>query len=381
MVDTSRIPVRKPDGIYQRMGVRTLINGSGAATLVGGTLMRPEVAAAMAEAATEFVLMDQLNAAVGEKIAEATGAEAGYVTCGSAAAMALAAAACIAGSNPAEIRKLPDSSGMRNEIIINHGHRIPYDQMYRVGGGKLVEIGYPYVTERWELENAIGEATAAVAYHDSRSGGIGALDFDTTIEIAHANGVPVIVDAASTLPPVDHLRSWTRRGADLVIYSGGKGIRGPQDSGILAGRADLIAAARLNGSPHAGIGRGMKVSKEAMVGLWVALDLFLNTDHEADFRTHKTQVETIEARLANRIDTRCVIEDDWEQWPAPIIRIYPRSNRWNPAAIKQALFEGDPGINVNVEWGGLMINTHCLRPGDEEFVADRVEEELNRQSA
>jgi D-glucosaminate-6-phosphate ammonia-lyase len=381
MVDTARKPGTASGGIYERMGIRTLINGSGAATLVGGTLMPPEVAAAMAEAATEFVLMDELNQTVGERIAEATGAEAGYVTCGSAAAMALAAAACIAGNDPAKIRRLPDSTGMKHEIVICHGHRIPYDQMYRVGGGKLVEIGYPYSTERWELDRAITDATAAVAYHDSRSGGIGALDFATTVEVAHAHGLPVIVDAASTLPPANHLRTWIARGADLVIYSGGKGIRGPQDSGMLAGRKDLIDAARLNGSPHAGVGRGMKVSKEAMVGLWIALDLFLKTDHEADFRVHKAQVDAIAAGVANRIDTRCTVEDDWEQWPAPVIRIYPRSERWRPQAIRQALFNGDPAIHINVEWGGLMINTHCLRPGEERIVVDRLNAELDRATA
>lgn len=378
MVDTARKPANPSGGIYERMGIRTLINGSGAATLVGGTLMPPEVAAAMAEAATQFVLMDQLNETVGRRIAEVTGAEAGYVTCGSAAAMALAAAACIAGSDPAKIRRLPDSSGMKNEIVICHGHRIPYDQMYRVGGGKLVEIGYPYVTERWELERAITESTAAVAFHESRSGGIGALDFDTMREVAHAHGLPVIVDAASTLPPVHHLRTWIAKGADLVIYSGGKGIRGPQDSGMLAGRKDLIEAARLNGNPHAAVGRGMKVSKEAMVGLWAALDLFMRTDHEADYRAHKAQVETIAAGVADRIDTRHAVEDDWEQWPAPVIRIYPRSERWRPQAIKRALFDGDPAININVEWGGLMINTHCLRPGEEHIVVARLNAELDR---
>src|SRR5262249_44832156 len=169
-----------------------------------------------------------------------------------------------------------------------------------------------------------------------------------------------------------------QRAPDPVIYSGGKGIRGPQDSGILAGRRDLIDAARLNGNPHAGIGRGMKVSKEAMVGLWVALDLFLQTDHEADFRIHRSQVEAIAAGLANRIDTRYAIEDDWDQWPAPIIRIYPRSGRWDPTRIKAALLRGTPPVHINVEWGGLMINTHCLRPGEEEIVVDRLRAELDR---
>src|SRR5215213_2887236 len=324
MVDTAIVPGSLKTDIYDRIGVRTVINGRGATTAVGGTLMRPETLAAMAEATKAFVVIEELNAKVGEKIAEVTGAEAGYVTCGSAAAMAIAAAACIAGTDPEQISKLPDSTGMPNEVIIHRAHRINYDGMYRAAGGKLVEIGMPYSTERWELERAITDRTAAIAYHDSPNCSPGALDFATVVEIAHGRGVPVIVDSASTLPPLDHLRRWIRWGADLVIYSGGKGIRGPQDSGMLAGRADLIAAARLNGNPHAAVGRGMKVSKEAMVGLWVALDTFLMTDHEADYRAHLAQAETLADQLNERTDVRCVVEADWEDWPAPIVHILPR---------------------------------------------------------
>jgi L-seryl-tRNA(Ser) seleniumtransferase len=372
MVDTIAAARAPATSIYDAIGVRTIINGRGATTAVGGTLMPPEVAAAMAEAAKAFVVLDELNARVGERIAEMTGAEAGYVAAGSAAAMALAAAACIAGTDPERIRRLPDSAGMANEIVIHRSHRINYDQMYRVGGGHLVEIGFPHSTERWELERAITEHTAAVAYHDSPNTGGGALEFADVVAIAHERGVPVIVDAASTLPPVDHLRRWIRGGADLVIYSGGKGIRGPQDAGLLAGRADLIAAARANGNPHAAIGRGMKVSKEAMVGLWVALDLFMKQDHAADFAVHTGQAETIRDGLASRDDVRCEIEGDWEAWPAPVVRIYPCGSAWSPSAIRDALMAGEPSIHINVERGGLMINTHCLLPGEEQIVVEGV---------
>ena len=367
MTDATLAPRRTTD-IYARIGVRTIVNGRGATTSVGGTLMPPEVTAAMAEAARAFVVLDELNAKVGEKIAAATGAEAGYVTSGAAGGMALAAAACIAGTDPARIRRLPDSEGMPNEIVLHRAHRLNYDQMYRLGGGKLVEIGLPHGTEPWELERAIGERTAAVAYHDSPYVGPGALDFATVVAIAHARGVPVVVDAASTLPPVDHLRRWIRWGADLVIYSGGKGIRGPQDTGLLAGRVDLIAAARANGNPHAGIGRGMKVGKEAMAGLWAALDLFLRTDHEAEFAAHLRQAERIVEGLGRRGDVRCRIEDDWEAWTAPVVRVFPRTEEWSAAEVRAALAAGEPSIHVNAELGGLMISTYCLLPGEEEII-------------
>lgn len=380
MVERSMHPSPRVADIYRRIGVRTVINGRGATTAVGGSLMAPEVLAAMAEAATAFVILDELNAAVGKTIAEVTGAEAGYVTSGSAAGMALAAAACIAGTDPEKIRRLPDSDGMRNEIIIHRSHRLAYDQMYRLGGAKLVEIGLPAGTEPWELERAITERTAAVAYHDSPYVGPGALEFATVVELAHAHGVPVIVDAASTLPPVDHLRRWIRWGADLVIYSGGKGIRGPQETGILAGRADLIEAARANGNPHAAMGRGMKVSKEAMVGLWVALRRFLETDHDAEFRAHLREAEIIAAGLRECPHARCEIDADWEAWPAPIVRVFPRDGGWRPEAVRDALLAGEPPVAINAEHGGLMINTHCLLPGDAEVIAERLRAALSAAS-
>lgn len=361
----------QPD-IYQQIGVRTIINGRGATTSVGGTLMAPEVLAAMAEAARAFVVLDELNEAVGEKIAAVTGAEAGYVTSGSAAGMALAAAACIAGTDPARIRRLPDSDGWPNEIVMHRTHRINYDQMFRVGGGRVVEIGLASGTAPWEMEHAIGERTAAVAWVDSRATGGGALEFATVVAIAHERGIPVIVDAASTLPPVDHLRRWIREGADLVIYSGGKGLRGPQDSGLLAGRRDLIDAARANGSPHAGAGRGMKVSKEAMAGLWVAIDRFLETDHEEEYRVHLAQAETLASGLGLGAGVRCEIEADWDDWPAPIVRIFPTAAHWNPRAVGAALLAGEPGIAVFVERGGLMISTHSLLPGEEAIIVERL---------
>jgi L-seryl-tRNA(Ser) seleniumtransferase len=231
MVDTApRIGVHATR-IYDQIGVRTIVNGRGSNDGCRRDVDAAEVTAAMAEAAKAFVVLDELNARVGERIAGITGAEAGYVTSGSAAGMALAAAACVAGTDSERIRRLPDSEGMHNEIVIHRSHRLNYDQMYRVGGGLLVEIGHRDVTEPRDLEQAITERTAAVAYHDSRNTGPVALDFATVVAIAQGRGVPVIVDAASTLPPVDHLRRWIRMGADLVIFSGGKGIRGPQDSG------------------------------------------------------------------------------------------------------------------------------------------------------
>ncbi len=372
MVTVFSAPTERETDVYARLGVRTIINARGATTAVGGTLPPPEVMAAMAEAAKAFVVLDELNAAVGKKIAAATGAAAGYVTCGSAAGMLLAAAACITGTNIARIRRLPDTTGMPNEIIVHRAHRINYDQMFRASGARLVEIGIPSATERWEYEAAFTERTAAVAFVDSPSIGPGALDFATVVAIAHAHTVPVIVDAASTLPPVSHLTRWIAGGADLVIYSGGKGMRGPQDSGLLAGRADLIAAAKMNGNPNAAIGRAAKVSKEAMVGLAVALDRFMAHDHDADFAAHRTQAELIAHELADFPNATCDIIADPERYPMPVAVVRPIGGAWSAPALRETLATGDPGIFVNVEHGGIGINTHCLRDGDAEQIATRL---------
>ena len=359
--------------IYDRIGVRTVINGRGATTAVGGSLMHPDVTAAMVEASKAFVAIEELNAKVGEVIAEVTGAEAGYVTAGSAAGMLLTVAACIAGVDPALIERLPETDGLANEVIVHRAHRLDYDQMYRAAGGRIVEIGRPAGTEPWELERAITDRTACVTYVDSSNTGPGALEFETVVEISHARGLPVVVDAASTIPPLDHLRRWIRDGADLVIYSGGKGIRGPQDSGLLAGRADLIAAARANGSPHAAVGRGMKVSKEAMAGLWMALKMLPEIDHAGEFQARKAQAERLCDGLIEREDVAIVIEDDWVLWPAPVVQITPLNGSWKPVTVREELRRGDPPIHVDVRRGRLQISTHMLLPGEELIVAERIE--------
>lgn len=363
---------RADRSVYDEIGVARIINGRGATTAVGGTLMHPAVLEAMADAARSFVVLDDLNQRVGERIAKLTGMEAGYVTSGSAAAMAIAAAACIAGTDRAAIAQLPDTTGLSNEIIIHHAHRFQYDQMMKISGARLVQIGSPEGTTPEELEAAITDQTAAILYVDSRHMARGALPFAEVVRIAQAHAIPTIVDAASTVPPIDHLRQWSRWGADLVIFSGGKGLRGPQDSGLLAGRADLIVAARANGNPFASIGRGMKVSKEAMAGLWRAIDIFLQTDHEAEHRAHLAQAETLARELNQLPGISCEIDADWESWPAPVVRIQlsPES-AWTPSTMEAQLREGTPPIHIDLFQGDLMISAHCLLPGEETEILHR----------
>jgi len=283
------MPIAKPiPGVYQKFGVRPIIHGAGTTTRYGGSLMRPETIAAMQEASQAFVNIDELNEAAGAAIARRLGAEAAFVTGGAAAGLVLQAAACMTGDDPAKVARLPDTTGMKNEFIIQRAHRFMYDQAFRVAGGVLVEIGIGRRTAPYELESAMTEQTAGVVYLVSPfTSPPGILPFEDVCEIAHRHSVPVVVDAASMLPPRENLFKYLRMGADLVNFSGGKGIRGPQSTGMLAGRKDLIRAAVLNSSPNQGVGRAAKTSKEEIVGLVTALELFLTEDEETEMNRYR----------------------------------------------------------------------------------------------
>jgi len=288
--------------VYERLGVRTVINVQGEVTRLGGALMEQETIDAMAEAAGYSVRMDELQAAASKIIARITGAEAGYVTSGASAALTLATAACLAGLDVDRMNRLPDTSYMPNEVLIDQRQRQGYDHAIRLAGAKIINVGMPnfrilgdeaYTTRWWEFETAITERTAAIAYFYVPQSNP---PLEEIVKLSRKYKIPLIVDAAEQVPPVENLRKFIEMGATLVAYSGGKGIRGPQNSGILCGTRELIASvalqnldmgltnfdaweispdlipkAKLRGIPQQGIGRGMKASKESIVGLLVAL--------------------------------------------------------------------------------------------------------------
>jgi len=315
------------DSVYDELDVPEVINATGTKTRIGGSLIRPEAADAMRRAADGFARISDLQARASELIQDVTGAEAGYVASGASACMTLAAAACIAGDDLPAMASLPDTEGLADEIVVPRTHRTGYDHAYRVAGAELVNVGAndAYIgtgsenTERWEIDAAIGEDTAAVAYVQKSYATPPLAD---VVEVAHDNDVPVIVDAAAELPPVENLERFIDLGVDLVAFSGGKAVRGPQTTGILAGREDLIRSVAyqhldmhaaedawvppqgvvdtddLPGVPRQGIGRGMKVGKEELVGLIRALELFVEEDHEARKAEWRTRAERIAADLA-----------------------------------------------------------------------------------
>ena len=376
------------DGIYERLGVRRVIHASGTTTRYGGSLLRPEALEAMREASHTLVNLDELNAAAGAAIARMLGAEAAFVTAGASSGLILQSAACIAGDDPAKVTRLPDTRGMKNEIVIQRAHRFAYDQAYRVAGGVLVEIGLARRTQPYELEDAITERTAAVAYLISPfTSPPGILSLAQTIEIAHRRGVPVIVDAASMLPPRENLTKFLRLGADLVSFSGGKGIRGPQSTGILAGRRDLVRAVTLNASPNQALARAAKTSKEEICGLVVALELFMAEDEAAEMKRYRDVCTTVVEKLADIPGLRVVLEQD------PVNRVLPHAvvyftEEWNgPSgnAVQVALAKGEPHIYVQqgAHQGGyfdeIAVDPINLQPGDELVIARRLREELTRR--
>jgi L-seryl-tRNA(Ser) seleniumtransferase len=374
--------------IYRRLGVQRVIHGAGTTTRYGGSILRPEVLETMREASQTLVNLDELNEAAGAAIARILGAEAAFVTAGASAGLILQAAACIAGADPVKITRLPDTRGMRNEIVIQRAHRFAYDQAYRVAGGVLVEIGLARRTQPFELEDAIGERTAAVAFLVSPfTSPPGILPLEQVLEIARPRGIPVIVDAASMLPPRENLTKFLRLGADLVSFSGGKGIRGPQSTGILAGRRDLVRAAALNASPNQALGRAAKTSKEEIAGLVTALELFMAEDEQAEMKRYAELCAAIVDSLADISGLRAVVEQD------PVNRVIPHAvvyftPEWvGPSghAVQVALAGGTP--HVYVQQGGhqggygdeIAVDPINLQPGDEQIIARRLREELTRR--
>jgi L-seryl-tRNA(Ser) seleniumtransferase len=291
------------------------------------------------------------------------------------------------GDDAAKVARLPDTTGMKNEFIIQRVHRFQYDQAFRLAGGILVDIGLGRRTLPYELENAITDRTAAVVYlYSPFTSPPGLLPFETICEIAHQRGVPVIVDAASMLPPRQNLFKHLRLGADIVNFSGGKGIRGPQSTGILAGRKDLIRAAALNHSPNASVGRPAKTSKEEIVGLVTALELFLAEDEDAEMNRYREVCTHIVDAVRDLPGLRAVVEQDPLNRVLPHAVIYFEPSWQGPSgqAVRDALASGTPHIYIQqgTQQGGyfdeIAVDPINLQPGDEDILATRLREELTR---
>ena len=368
------------EDILNELGLNSVISAAGTTTAYGGSRLRPEVMDAMNRASNTMVNIDALNGAAGKILAEYSGAEAGLVTSGAAGGLVLQAAAVIAGTDPIKMNKLPDTDGMKNEIIIHRSHRFPYDQCYLSVGAKFVEIGDGRRCNEWELEGAFTGNTAAAAYLFSPFITRRSIPFPRFCEISHANGIPVIVDAASYIPPRSNLKQYIAQGADLVIYSGGKGVRGPQGTGILCGKADLIEAAYANASPHQFIGRGLKVSKEEIIGLVKALEIFVNEDEDAENERYKRMCSKVVDALVEIPGLSVKVVHDRYDYLIPMAQI-GFTDEWDGASrdtIWEELANSDPVIYLGNIGGPdeLLVDPFNLTDSELEVVIERLHNEL-----
>ncbi|MSO94096.1 MAG: aminotransferase class V-fold PLP-dependent enzyme [Rhodospirillales bacterium] len=396
--------------VYERLGARTVVNAKGPVTRLSGGLLDPEVADAMVEASRHCVNMTDLHARASEIIAETTGAESGVVTAGAAAGLMVGAAACIAGLDPAKMERLPDTAGLKNEIIVAQSHRNFYDRLVRAAGARIVQAGISdrlagtgvRDPEPWEIDAAITDATAAVLYLAMPGQRPPLAD---VVKVAHARGVPVLVDAASQLPPAGNLKRFIAEGADLVAFSGGKAIGGPQASGILAGRRDLIASAalqmldndvlfenfdpparfidksKLRGLPRNGVGRGCKVGKEEIVGLLVALQRFAGGDEEIRRKAWLKTTEAVAAALAGTRHAEIAIVPDSYKPGMPGVRLTLDEKRAGLSGLEFArrLERGEPAVYADVnraEQGIVTFAPFSLRPDEPAIIGKRVKEIL-----
>lgn len=397
-------------GVYEELGIEPIINASGAVTRLGGAPMPRAVLDAFCVAAAESVPLERLQAAACRRIASATGAEAGLVTAGAAAALTLGTAALLTGYDLRRMELLPHADGsFPDEIVMAREQRNGYDHAVRAAGARLVEVGFHEIVanagvrraEVWEYEAAFGPRTAAVLYvyaPDSRP------DLKTLVAKAHARGLPVLVDAAGELPPRANLKKIVASGADLVAFSGGKAIRGPQATGILCGRRDLVGAAalqmldmddhfelweppaelidksKLSGMPRHGLGRGFKVSKEQIVALLKALELFVAGEYELQRAEQRERLRRIAAALEGCAAQATLVERGDDE-PPPVLEIAVNEQALGRSALEvcRRLRCGSPPCYVGhgkLSEGKLVVNPLHLDDARATALAARIREEL-----
>jgi D-glucosaminate-6-phosphate ammonia-lyase len=364
-------------GVYERLGMRRVINADATLTRLGGSLMPSNVLDAMREAAGSFVDMYELQQVVGKRLADLTRNEAAYVSSGAAAGLVLATLAAMTGDDLSTIARLIETGeAPKNEVIIHRVHRIPYDPAVRLAGARIVEVGNRLQTFPWELEAAITPRTAMVFYSAGVHLASGALPLAETVEIAHASGIPVVVDAAAQLPPTENLWRFTRElGADLAVFSGGKDFHGPQASGLLVGTEAMIAAVAVNGSPHQRLARPMQVGKEELIGLLAAVERYVDEDWRDRARRYEAIVERWVEHFSAipGISASRVFPNEAGQ-PTPRCRVaFGAETGLSGGEVARTLWEGDPRIAVAVDGpDAISITPELLEEGEESILLDRI---------
>jgi L-seryl-tRNA(Ser) seleniumtransferase len=361
-----------PPNVYEELGVTTVINGQGTMTMLGGSLIPQEVEAAMAAASQHFVRITDLQVAAGNRIAKMLKLPEGHtalVTSGAAGAITIGTAGALTGGSEELIRRLPDLTGMKSEVIIQRRHRYAFDQQIRATGVKLVEVD-----SRDDLRRAVNEKTALMFFTNYLNGE-GQVKVDEFARLALEYHIPSFNDAAADTPPVSRLWEYNQMGYAMVAFSGGKAIRGPQCAGLLLGRKDLIASALLNTCPHEDtLGRSMKVGKEEIVGMVKALELYLAADHDALMREWWARLDTVAAELKNvpGVSTSVHVPEIANVVPHMQINWDPRRISLTPNQAAELLRNSKPSIVLGSNEYGLSLASFQLRPGEEKIVTQRL---------
>jgi L-seryl-tRNA(Ser) seleniumtransferase len=359
--------------ILKELGIRTFINAAGTYTAMTASLMHDEVVETIKQSAKQFAMLDEVQDKVGEKIAELCHAEAATVTAGCWSALVLGTAGVLTGMDMKKVAQLPNVTGMKSEVIVQKGHNIGYVHALTNTGAIIVEI-----ETAQELEKAINEKTAMMWFLNSNAP-MGKIQHEEWVAIAKKYKIPTMIDMAADVPPVSNLWKYNELGFDLVCISGGKAMCGPQSAGILMGRKDLIAAARLSAPPRGGnIGRGMKVNKEEIVGMYVALEKYINQDHDAEWKMWESKIDSIKTAVnsVEGVTTEISVPPIANHTPLLFIK-------WDESKVKTSnkdlmlkLRNGSPSIEVMANGTGINITVFMLQEGEEKIVAKRVREEL-----
>ncbi|MFA6109838.1 MAG: aminotransferase class V-fold PLP-dependent enzyme [Candidatus Latescibacterota bacterium] len=360
--------------VYARLGVRPFINACGTITTLGGSIMPPRVVEAMVEASRCFVHLNEFQEKAGARIAQLTGAEAAYVCAGAASGMLLAGAACLTGTDTERIQRLPEVGERPREFVISLVDSHYYvHQGLELCGGRLVKVGTPQQVSPADYAAGLSERSAAAVFF------LGMQPKDELPEIirlAHARKVPVIVDAAAQLPPRANLTDLPAMGVDLAVFSGGKGLFGPQSTGLILGRRDLVQACALNSNPYSAIGRGMKVGKEEIAGLLAAVELFFEQDETALIAEWERRCRHIGESVARVPGITVSYTRPFEnRFPpaSPLVHLgfAPEAPQRAPDVVK-ALREGEPSILVSGSQTSLTVGPQTLQDGEAEVIAARL---------
>jgi L-seryl-tRNA(Ser) seleniumtransferase len=365
---------------YKELGVTAVINAEGTMTMLGGSLIRPEVETVMAQAARHFVSIPALEDAAGKRIAQMLKLPEGYnalVTSGAAGAIQSGLAGILTGDNESFIKQLPDLTGMKSEVIIQKTHRNPFDHQLRGTGVKLIEI-----ETRDQLRRAVSERTAMMHFSNFANGQI---KVDEWVKLAKEFKLPCMNDAAADTPPVSHLWDYADMGYDLVTFSGGKALRGPQCAGLLIGREDLVHFALLNNSPYEDtLGRGQKVGKEEIVGMIKALELYLNEDHDALAKEWQQRLDTVSRQITRipGVSTSFFTPDIANHVPHMQI-VWDAKISMTVQQASQILRAGQPSIVIGGGEGrpGLAMSSFMLQPGEEQIIAEQLAKVFREHSA